>query len=77
MWSQLAHLALGFAIPATAITGHYWATAYLICLVREHAQMQQKKRDLGHPWDWGRGRTVDLIFWTLGGLVLSIWRWIA
>jgi len=71
MLDQIAHVVVGILVLWPAAHGHYWMSALLVGVVREVTQMQDKKKYLGDPWDWGRGRWTDVAFWTLGGIVLQ------
>ncbi|NIR03649.1 MAG: hypothetical protein GTN78_26225 [Gemmatimonadales bacterium] len=76
-WDDFWHTLGGILVPLPALLGWPIFTAVAVGLLREIAQMQQKKKDLGHPWDWGLGRTIDMIGWLLGGIILQgAHRWV-
>lgn len=64
---QAAHFFLGPLCVAPALFDQFWACPVLMGLAREVEQMVNKG-----DWDWGWGRSVDMIFWALGGVVLQV-----
>jgi hypothetical protein len=75
--NDIGHVAGAVLVPLPALLGYPIGTALAVGLLREVAQMQQKKKDLGHPWDWGWGRTRDMLGWTLGGVILQgVYWWV-
>jgi len=74
---DVAHFAGAALFPVPAVLGWPVVSAILYGLLREHAQMQQKKKDLGHSWDWGWGRTRDMLGWLAGGaLIQGVYWWL-
>jgi hypothetical protein len=68
---QALHFFVGLAATLPAVWGHYWAGPVLVGLAREIEQMVNKG-----DWDWGLGRSLDMVFWALAGLAVQIVGWI-
>lgn len=73
---QFAHFVVGLIVLATPlfVPCGFVISAFLIGFIREQGQELEAKGSAvaWKFWNWGKGRWIDIFFWTLSGVVLEV-----
>jgi hypothetical protein len=72
---QLAHYVIGLIVLATPlfVPFGFVISGFLIGFIREQGQELEVNgaKAAWKFWNWGKGRWIDITFWTLAGVTLE------
>lgn len=73
---QIAHYVVGLIVLVTPlfVPFGFVISGFLIGFIREQGQELEANgsKAAWKFWNWGKGRWIDILFWTLAGVTLEI-----